>query len=120
MTHLEAAAIFFGIGALGGITMGIMLFKGAAQPPAWLSMLHGMLATAGVVLLTEAILLGEAPLFAQMALGAFAVAAAGGVYLNLGFRQKNQPIPFAILGGHAALAILGFLLLIAALLERHS
>lgn len=114
---MKAAAVFFVLAALGGITMAIMLLRGQERPPAWLSMLHGMLATAGFVLLAQAALTVGVPFMGQMALVIFAVAAAGGVYLNLGFRQKNEPIPFAILGGHAVLAILGFLMLLTALWE---
>lgn len=117
---MQAAAAFFALAALGGITMGIMLLRGEARPPAWLSMLHGMLATAGFVLLAQAALTVGVPFMAQMALAIFAVAASGGVYLNLGFRQKNEPIPFAILGGHAALAVLGFLMLLTAIWEANS
>lgn len=117
---MEAAAAFFAVAALGGITMAVMLLRGADRPPAWLSMAHGMLATAGFVLLAQAALTVGLPALAQMALGAFALAGAGGLYLNLGFRQKNQPVPFAVLGGHAALALLGFLLLLAALIEARS
>ncbi|MDF2447320.1 MAG: hypothetical protein K0S46_2556 [Moraxellaceae bacterium] len=117
---MQAAAAFFALAALGGITMGIMLLRGQDRPPAWLSMLHGMLATAGFVLLAQAALTDGVPFMAQMALALFALAAAGGVYLNLGFRQRNEPIPFAILGGHATLAVLGFLMLLTAIWEANA
>lgn len=114
---MSAAAVFFALAALGGLTMAAGLLRGRERPPAWLSLLHGMLATAGLVLLAEAALTTGVPPLAQMALGAFALAGAGGAYLNLGFRQKNQPVPFTVLGGHAALAVLGLLLLLAALAQ---
>lgn len=114
---MNAAAVFFALAAIGGLTMAVMLLRGRDRPPAWLSMLHGMLATAGLVLLAQAALTVGVPFMAQMALALLALAATGGIYLNLGFRQRNEAIPFAILGGHATLAVLGYLLLLSALLE---
>jgi hypothetical protein len=117
---MEAATVLFAIAAAGGLTMAVMLMRGAEQPPAWLSMLHGFLATAGFTLLIEEAVTTGLPQLALLGLGALALAAAGGVYLNLGFRQKSRPLPFAVMGGHLALALLGFVLLLAAVIRENS
>jgi len=100
--------------------MAVMLMRGAEQPPAWLSMLHGFLAAAGFTLLIEEAVTTGLPQLALLALGALALAASGGIYLNLAFRQKSQPLPFAVMGGHGALALLGFVLLLAAVIQENS
>jgi hypothetical protein len=46
----------------------------------------------------------------------FVVAALGGVAMNLGFHWKNQPLPTGLMFGHAGLAIIGFVLVVAATL----
>lgn len=117
---MEAAAVLLTIAAAGGLTMAVMLMRGAEQPPAWLSMLHGFLAAAGLTLLIEEAVTTGLPQLALLGLGALLLAAAGGAYLNLAFHQKNRPLPFAVMGGHMALAVLGFVLLLAAVIQKHS
>jgi hypothetical protein len=116
---MEAATVLFALAATGGAAMAVMLMRGAEQPPAWLSMLHGVLATAGFTLLIEEAVTTGLPQLALLGLGALLLAAAGGAYLNLGFRQKSRPLPFAVMGGHMALAVLGFVLLLAAVIARN-
>ncbi len=71
---MEAAAVLFALAAAGGITMAVMLMRGAEQPPAWLSMLHGFLAAAGFTLLIEEAVTTGLPQLALLALGALALA----------------------------------------------
>jgi hypothetical protein len=117
---MEAAAVCFALAAVGGLTMAVLLMRGADKPPAWISLLHGFLAAAGLTLLIERAVTTGLPQLALMALGALGLAACGGVYLNLGFRQKSLPVPVAVMGGHMALALLGFVLLLAAVIRAHS
>jgi len=44
----------------------------------------------------------------------FAVAAVGGVAMNLGYHWRRLPLPMGLMIGHAVLAVLGYLLLLIA------
>jgi hypothetical protein len=117
---MEAAAVFFALAAAGGVLMAVMLLRGAERPPAWIPMLHGLLVTIGLTLFVqEAVTIGVPPL-AQLSLGLLLVAALGGAYLNLGFHQKGRPLPLMLVGGHMAVAVLGFVLLIAVIINLNS
>jgi hypothetical protein len=117
---MEAAAVCFALAALGGVLMALMLLRGAERPPAWLPMLHGLAAAVGLTLLVqEAVTIGL-PMLGQLALGLLLLAAAGGAYLNLSFHQKGRPLPLMFVGGHMTLAVLGFVLLLAAIITENS
>ena len=79
MRMLQAAAVLFTVAALGGLVMAGIRFRGRRNPPAWLAMLHGLLAGAGVTLLAYAWYAGGIPALALLALLLFLLAAAGGV-----------------------------------------
>ncbi|MFD2272200.1 hypothetical protein ACFS07_16275 [Undibacterium arcticum] len=54
------------------------------------------------------------PQLAQAALILFLLAASGGVLLNLNYHLKMVPLPKWMVLAHAGIAIIGFLLLLAA------
>jgi hypothetical protein len=111
---LRATVALFAIAAAGGLVMaGIRLFA-TRNPPAWLAMLHGLLAAAGISLLAYATLVFAAPSPAGWALFLFVVAAAGGAAMNLLWQWRQRPLPVGIMLVHAALAILAFVLLLVA------
>ena len=56
---LQAAVWLFAIAAAGGGIMAGIRFAGHRNPPAWLSMLHGLLAAAGLTLTLYAAFVGE-------------------------------------------------------------
>jgi len=112
-----AALVLFAIAAVGGATMAIVRLKGAPRPPDWLTMLHGLLAAAGLTLLLNAYFTVGLPGMAQLALLFFLVAAAGGTYINLNFHSKQLPLPVPIMLLHAALAVIGFLLLLVCVVQ---
>jgi len=114
------ATILFAIAAVGGATMAVIRLRGIARPPDWLTMLHGLLAAAGLVLLLNAYFTVGLPGMAQLALLFFLVAAAGGAYINLGFHSKQLPLPVPLMLGHAALAVVGFLLLLVCVLQTRA
>jgi hypothetical protein len=111
------ATILFALAAVGGATMAVLRLRGAARPPDWLTMLHGLLAAAGLVLLLNAYFTVGLPGMAQLALLLFLLAAAGGAYINLGFHSKQLPLPIPLMLGHAALAVVGFLLLLVCVVQ---
>ena len=108
-TLLQAAVWLFAIAAAGGIVMAGIRFGGQRNPPAWLSMLHGLLAAAGLTLSLYAAIVADAPGLARAGAGLWLVAAAGGAFLNLAFQWKQRLLPASIVVVHALLAVAGFL-----------
>jgi glucose uptake protein GlcU len=86
---------------------------GDRNPPAWLAMLHGLLAAAGLTLLLFAAFTIGLPKYALWGTILLIVAAVGGLYLNLGFQEKRELLPKPIMYVHALIAVIGFVLLIA-------
>lgn len=110
---LMIAVGLFAIAALGGVTMAVMHFRGRTPPPVALALLHGVFAASGLVVL----LLAVWPHFsgrAVWALGLFLLAALGGFTLALGFHWRGRPLPAGLVVGHGLLAVLAFLILLAA------
>lgn len=114
-TMLQTAAVLFGVAALGGLLMAGMRFSGTPRPPAWLAMVHGLLAAAALTLLIYAAATVGIPRMAQFALGLFVIAAIGGATMNLLFHWKLLPLPIPLMIGHALLAVAGFVLLLLSL-----
>lgn len=106
---LQAAVWLFAIAAAGGLVMAAIRFGGQRNPPAWLSMLHGLLAAAGLTLVIYAGFTTDAPALARIGGGLLLVAAAGGAFLNLAFQWKQRLLPGSIVAVHALLAIAGFI-----------
>lgn len=115
---MQTAVWLLVVTALGGLLMAAIRFGQNRNPPSWLAMLHGFLAAAAVTLLLYAAFTVGLPRLAVWALILFLVAAAGGVLLNLGYQLRNMPLPKPVLIGHAVVAIVGFLLLLTAMLSR--
>ncbi len=94
--------------------MAVIRFGGKPNPPAWLAMLHGFLAAAGLTLLAYAWATTAIPVLASVALLLLLIAAAGGVVLNLGYHLKALPLPKWLIVVHAAIAVVAFVLLLVA------
>ena len=115
---LGTAAVLLAISAVGGATMAGMRFSGRAYPPTWLAMLHGFLSAAALTLLIYAWCTVGLPTLAAVAVVLFVVAALGGVVMNLGYHWKQLPLPKWLVLVHAAIAVIGFLLLLGAVFAR--
>jgi hypothetical protein len=114
---LQTAAILLGIGALGGVVMAAIRLKVAPRPPSSLAMVHGVLAAAGLTLLVYSwCTVGIAPL-AKLATSVLLVAALGGTYVNLRYHSQMQPLPVPLIVGHAAIAAVGFVILLFAIFQ---
>jgi peptidoglycan/LPS O-acetylase OafA/YrhL len=111
---LKTSTVLFAIAALGGAAMALMRFGGTPRPPHWLAMLHGFLAGAALTLLVYAAATAQVPGLAMLALILFAVAAAGGILLNLHFHLKEIALPKWLVLVHGAIAVIGFLCLLLA------
>ena len=111
---MKTAAVLLAFTALGGLAMVSIIFGGKPQPPTWLAMLHGFLATAAVALMLYAYFRVGLPVLAAWALLLLLIAAAGGAFLNRSFHWKMLPLPVELTVTHAGVAALGLILLIAA------
>jgi hypothetical protein len=117
---LRTCALLLAISAVGGATMAVIRFGGKPHPPAWLAMLHGFLSAAAVTLLLYASFTVGLPALANLALVLFLVAAAGGAFMNLNYHWKLLPLPKWLIIVHAAIAVIGFLLLLTAVFPMHA
>ena len=103
------AIILFALAAAGGITIVTLYKRGKLLLP--LALVHGALAAAGLIVLILAAAQGQTTTMANVALALFIVAALGGFYLIYSHLTKHK-LPQAVIGIHAALAIISFLLLL--------
>ena len=117
---MQTSAVLLAIAAVGGATMAMIRFSGKPHPPTWLAMLHGFLAAAATTLLLYAFFTVGLPTLAKGSLALFVIAALGGVVLNLNYHWKQLPLPKALVLGHGALAVVGFLLLLGAIFGSHA
>ena len=111
---LQASVCLFAVAALGGLVMAAVRLFGKRNPPNWLAMAHGLLAAAGLTLLAYASLSAPVPRLAWVALCLLVVAAAGGTVMNLAYAWPRRLLPAGLLAGHAVLAVVGFVCLLAA------
>jgi ABC-type transport system involved in cytochrome c biogenesis permease subunit len=103
--------ILFAITALLGVSMVGIRETSGHNPPAWLTMTHGLPAAAGLTLLLYATFAFGVPRLAIIALILFLVAAGGGAALNLVYQQRGQLLPRGLMYLHLLLAVCGFVLL---------
>ena len=114
MGMLQSAAGLLTLAALGGLVMAGIRFGGKRNPPAWLAMVHGLLAAAGITLLAYAALTDDVPSLAVIAVLLFLLAAGGGAVLSLAYKWKQRLLPSWLVIAHALLAVLGYALLLFA------
>jgi hypothetical protein len=110
LTMIRTAVALLAIGALGGVAMAVIRLSKNLNPPSGLAMLHGLLAAAGVTLLLYATIAVGVPALAEAGLAFLVIAALGGVVLNLKYQWQRELIPRSLMIGHAALAVIGFVM----------
>jgi len=108
--------ILFAVAAVVGVTMAIAAFQGRF-PPVAAAVLHGAFAGSALVLLLIAVLAQGLRGAALWALICFLIAALGGFTLAFAFHARRKPLPSGFVAGHASLAVVGLLLLLAAALR---
>ncbi|KRD34830.1 hypothetical protein ASE35_08870 [Lysobacter sp. Root916] len=113
-TMLQTATILLAITALGGLLMAIIRFSRKRNPPAWLAMLHGLLAASGLTLLAYAVCTLTVPSSAVLALALFLLAAAGGAVMSLAYKWRQRLLPAWLVVGHATAAVTALALLFLA------
>jgi hypothetical protein len=114
-TILTSSSVLLGFAALGGLFMVLIRLAQKTNPPHWIAMAHGFIAAAGVTLLCYVALFAPIPGKAAIALLLLLAAALVGAWMNLGYHIKGQLLPNAVMIVHALVAVIGFLLLLAAL-----
>ena len=114
---MQAAMVLLGIGTLSGSVMAGIRFRGIPRPPFRLALFHSTLAAAGLTLLIYAAFTVDIPLLAQLALGFLVVAVVGGMFANLQFHANALPLPASMIIGHAAIAVVGFVMLLVSALK---
>ena len=101
--------VLFALAAAGGITIVVLYKRGKLSLP--LALVHGALAASGLVVLIVAAIEGQTTTLGNVALGLFVVAALGGFYLIYSHLTTGK-LPQAVIGIHATVAIVSFLLLL--------
>ena len=109
---LRAGVTLLGIAALGGLLMAVTRLSQEKNPPSWLALLHGLLAASGLTLLVYAALTTGIPPLAGAGLAMLLIAALVGVVLNQKYQWKAVLLPRGLVLVHAALAVIGFTLLL--------
>jgi len=110
-TMLLTSFILFAITAVLGVSMVAIRESRKHNPPAWLTMFHGLPAAAGLTLLLYVTCAFGVPTLAAAALILFLIAAGGGATLNLVYQQRGQLLPRWLMYLHLLLAVSGFVLL---------
>ena len=111
---LKIAVLIFAIGALGGLILASSVLRGKLAPWA-LSIIHMLLGATGLVL-TALVVLGGSDAgkgMVPIALLILVVAALGGFYLA-SIHVKKEVASKGVVFTHAGIAVIGFLLLLAA------
>jgi hypothetical protein len=116
MSMMKTAAVLLALAAVGGLTMAVMRFKGADRPPTMFLMGHGVMAAAALTLLIYAAATVGLPGLGVASLAVLLVVAAVGAALNLLYHSKMLPIPKAPIVVHGIVAVIGFVLLLMALM----
>ena len=110
ITMLQTASILLLLTAAGGLAMAVRRLVHKSNPPSWLAMAHGFLAASAFTLLIYAGVTAEIGSEATIGLIVLAVAAAGGVVMNLAYHLSGKLIPAWLLHVHIALGAVGTLL----------
>jgi hypothetical protein len=101
--------VLFALAAVGGLTIVALYKRGKLSLP--LALGHGALAAAGLIVLIVAAAQGQTTMLGNVALALFIVAALGGLYLIYSHLTKKR-LPQAVIGVHAGVAIVAFLVLL--------
>jgi hypothetical protein len=112
---VTTALVLFALAAVGGVVLAVIRFRGQPYPPLGLALVHGAAAAAGLIALLLAVAPGEAPSSATTALVLFVLAAAGGFFL-FSHHLRKVALPTWLVVVHALVAVVGFLVLAAAVL----
>lgn len=106
---LKIALAIFAVAAVGGLVMAVRIFRDRMAPWA-LSVLHALLGAVGIGILIWALVTESPGSLVQWSLGLFVLAALGGFFL-VSFHARQKLAPKAVVGIHALVAVVAFVLL---------
>lgn len=111
------ALVLFAVAAVLGAFMTVQRLQGRELPRTGVAMTHGGIAASALVLVILAAI-GTDPVQALTlwAIGLFVAAALGGSFLFLGYHLRGRALPVPIVFVHAGVAIVAFVVLLAAVL----
>ena len=89
--------------------MALIRFASDRQSPPWIAKLHGFAAAGALSLLAFGWVNVSFPRAGLYGLVTLLVAAAGGLFLNLGYHWKQKPLPEWLVFAHMSVAFIGFL-----------
>ncbi len=104
--------LFFGIAALGGLTLVTLKSKGKGLPMP-LAIGHGLMAATGLVTLIIIVAGDTGNVMMNISLALFLVVALGGFTL-FSFHVRKKPMPGTLIPIHGAGAVIAFVLLLIA------
>ncbi|WP_184085587.1 hypothetical protein [Sphingomonas xinjiangensis] len=107
MNMLQAATILLLLAALGGVAMAARRFANKVNPPDWLAMAHGFLASAALALLVYAAFQDGVPASAATGIVVLLAGSAGGILMNLRYHLAGKLIPQWLLHVHILLGVVG-------------
>ena len=111
---LFSSVILFAVAALGGLVLGVLGLR-QRDLPMWLSLIHGLVAAAGLITLIIGVMQGNAGLLPIYALILFLITALGGfVLFSYHLRRKRHPKGLIVI--HALAAVIAFVLLLIGIL----
>ena len=111
---LIVAAVLFALAAVVGVTMAYTHFTHAKNPPDGVALFHGVLAGAGLAVLIVGLIQLGATMVTAWSVGLFTVAALGG-FILLSYQVRRVRLPSPVVVIHAVVAVVAFVLLLAAL-----
>lgn len=107
---LLLSVILFAVAALGGLVLGGLGLR-RKDLPMWLSIVHGIVAAAGLITLILVVLQGNAGLLLILSLILFLIAALGGFVL-FSYHLRQKPHPKGLIVVHALVAVIAFVFLL--------
>jgi hypothetical protein len=111
---LTLSVILFAVAAVGGLVLGVLGLR-QRDLPMWLSIIHGLVAAAGLISLILGVVQGGTGLLPIIALILFLIAALGGFVL-FSYHLRRKPHPKGLIVTHALAAIIAFVLLLIGIL----
>jgi|SRR4051812_26030140 hypothetical protein len=107
---LNLSAVLFAVAALGGLVLGVSGLR-QKNMPMWLSLIHGLIAAAGLVTLIIGIVQGTAGSLLITSLVLFIIAALGGFVL-FSYHLRGKTHPKGLIFIHALVAVIAYILLL--------
>ena len=111
---LIISAILFAVAALGGLVLGVLGLR-QRDLPMWLSVIHGVVAAAGLIILILGVIAGNTGALPIISLVLFVIVALGGFVL-FSYHLRRKPHPKGLIVIHALAAVIAFVLLLIGIL----